>query len=112
MPVISAELPSACATVTTRPAPSQPVPLNTSTLRFLHMPAMPPTSASTIFCLRFWATAKLTVGALGLDAELAGVGDVPEHGSRFEERLGRDAPPVEARAAESVLLDECHLHPG
>ena len=48
----------------------------------------------------------------GLDAELAGVVDVPEHGSRLEERLGRDAPAVEARAAETVLLDECHLHPG
>ena len=48
----------------------------------------------------------------GLDAELGGVGDVAVHGRRLEERLGRDAAPVEARAAEAVLLDERDLQAG
>ncbi len=50
--------------MTVRSAPSLPTPLNTSTLRFLHIDAMPPTRPATIFCLRFWVTAKLTFGEL------------------------------------------------
>ena len=63
-PVISVVDPSLLVTVTVRSGPSRPTPLNTSTLRFLHIPAMPPTRPATIFCLRCWVTAKLTVGAL------------------------------------------------
>ena len=88
------------------------MPLNTSTLRPLHIAAMPPTSPATILCLRAWVTAKLTVGCAGLDAELGGVGDVAVDGRRLEERLGRDAATVEARAAERVPLDHRDLHAG
>ena len=41
-----------------------------------------------------------------LDAELGGVGDVALHGRRLQERLGRDAPAVQARAAHDVHLDD------
>ena len=61
------------STVTTWSGPRLPTPLNTSTLRPLHIAAMPPTSPATIFCLRCWVTAKLTVGVAGLDAEVGGV---------------------------------------
>ena len=70
------------------------------------------TMPSTIFCLRAWAVAKLTTGALRLDAELGGVGDVALHGGRLEERLGRDAATVEAGAAERVLLDDGDVETG
>ena len=40
------------------------MPLNTSTLRPLHIAAMPPTRPATILFLRCWVTAKLTVGWL------------------------------------------------
>ena len=48
----------------------------------------------------------------GLDAELGGVLDVAMHGGRLQERLGRDAPPVQARPAQSVHLDHRHLEAG
>ena len=48
----------------------------------------------------------------GLDAEVGGVLDVAVHGGGLEERLGGDAAPVEARAAEGVHLDQCHLGAG
>ena len=67
---------------------------------------------STIFCLRAWRSAKLTIGALGLDAELAGVGDVTVDRGRLEERLGRDATTIEAGAADVGHLDQCDLEPG
>ena len=75
-------------------------------------PAMPLTRPATIFCLRAWVTAKLTDGGAGVDAELGGVGDVALHRGGLEERLGRDAAPVEARAAERILLDEGHVEAG
>ena len=64
VPVISVVPPSFDVTVTVRLAPRRPTPLNTSTLRFLHIAPMPPTSPATIFCLRCWVTAKLTFGEL------------------------------------------------
>ena len=85
------------------------MPLNTSTLRPLHIAAMPPTSPATILFLRSWVTAKLTVGCAGLDAELGGVRDVAVHGRGLEERLGRDAATVEAGPAEGVALDHRDL---
>ena len=71
---------------------------------------MPPTRPATIFCLRCWVTAKLTVGAARLDAEVGGVVDVAIHGSGFQERLGRDASTVETGAPEGrILLHERRL---
>ena len=67
------------------------MPLNTSTLRPLHIAAMPPTSPATIFCLRCLGHGEVD-GRRGLDAELGGVGDVAVDRRRLEERLGRDAP--------------------
>ena len=56
--------PSAIVIFTVRLAPSEPVPLNTVTLRDLHNPPMPLTSPSTILALRACVVAKLTAGAL------------------------------------------------
>ncbi len=64
MPVIVAEPPSFMVTSTVRSGPSEPTPLKTSTLRPLHIAAMPPTRPATIFCLRACVTAKLTDGTL------------------------------------------------
>ena len=111
-PVICVVEPSGAATVTVWSGPRLPTPLNTSTLRPLHIAAMPPTSPATIFCLRSWVTAKLTRRRAGLDAELGGVGDVAVDRGRLEERLGRDAATVEARAAEGVHLDHGDLDAG
>ena len=62
--MISVVDPSGAVTVTTWSGPRLPTPLNTDTLRPLHMAAMPPTRPATIFCLRAWVTAKFTVGWL------------------------------------------------
>ena len=64
VPVIWVVDPSLPVTVTTWSGPSDPHPLNTSTLRPLHIAATPPTSPATIFCLRSWVTLKFTLGAL------------------------------------------------
>ena len=64
VPVISVVPPSFDVTVTVRLAPRLPTPLKTSTLRFLHIDATPPTSPATSFCLRCWVTAKFTFGGL------------------------------------------------
>ena len=44
-----------------------------------------------------------------VDAEVLGVADALGEGGRLEERLGRDAAAVEARAADLVLVDEGDL---
>ena len=62
-PVIVADEPSVIETLTVRSAPSEPTPLNTSTLRPLHIAAMPLTRPSTIPCLRAWVRAKSTVAS-------------------------------------------------
>jgi hypothetical protein len=46
------------------------------------------------------------------DAEVGAVLDVALDGGRLEERLGRDAPTVEAGTSEGVLLDEGDLQAG
>ena len=61
--VIVAEEPSAIETATVRPAPRAPTPLNTSTLRCLHIAAMPPTKPSTMPCLRCCVRANSTVAS-------------------------------------------------
>ena len=63
-PVICVVEPSGAVTVTVWSGPRLPMPLKTSTLRPLHIAPMPPTRPATIFCLRCWVTAKLTVGSL------------------------------------------------
>ena len=63
-PLIEVAVPSGAVTVTEWSGPSEPTPLNTSTLRPLHIAAMPLTKPSTMRCLRCWVTAKLTEGAL------------------------------------------------
>ena len=44
-------------------------------------------------------------------AEVLGVADLVGEGGRLEQRLGRDAAAVEARAADLVLVDEGDLEP-
>ena len=78
----------------------------------LHQPGEALPEAVDDRCLRAWLTAKSTVRLAGLDAELLGPGDVAVHRRRLEELLGRDAAPVEARAADLVLLHARHLQPG
>ena len=51
-------------------------------------------------------------GLPGLDPELLGPGDVAVDGRRLEELLGRDAAPVQAGAADLVLLDDARPEPG
>ena len=63
VPVICVVEPSGEVTVTVWSGPRLPMPLNTSTLRPLHIAAMPPTRPATILFLRSWVTAKFTLGA-------------------------------------------------
>ncbi len=47
-----------------------------------------------------------------VDAEVVGLADLVEHRRRLQQRLGRDAAALQARAAElGVLLDHRHLEP-
>jgi hypothetical protein len=48
---------------------------------------------------------EVDLGIAALDAEVARVVDVALDGGGLEERLGRDAAPVEAGATQRVLLD-------
>ena len=112
VPVIVADVPSFIDTVTVRSAPREPTPLKTSTLRPLHIAAMPPTRPATIFCLRCCVTAKFDGRLARLDTEVGAVVDVAFDGRCLQERLGGDASSVEAGAAERVLLDQGDLHSG
>src|SRR5439155_26050174 len=51
-------------------------------------------------------------GLVGLDAELLGAGDGAVDGGGLEELLGRDAAPVQASAADLLLLDHGDVEAG
>ena len=87
--------------------------MNTSTLRPLHIAAMPPTRPATMPCLRSWVRAKLTLGVrLASMPNSAAWSTWRLHGRRLEERLRRDAAAVQAGAAERIHLDQRHLEAG
>src|SRR5581483_7211151 len=46
---------------------------------------------------------------VGFQAVISGVLEIVEDFSRAQQRLGRDAPPVEADAAEVIALHDCSL---
>ena len=48
----------------------------------------------------------------GVDAEVGGALDGAQHLGRLEELLGRDAPAVQAGAADPALLDQGDVQPG
>ena len=58
------------------------------------------------------ADQELEARLRNLDAEFAGGKDGAVDGGGLEELLGRDAPPVEARAADLVPLDDGDGQPG
>ena len=57
-------------------------------------------------------TEKSRPGLIGEDAELLGAGHVAVHRRRLEQLLGRDATPVQAGAADLLLLDHGDVETG
>ena len=112
MPVIWVVDPSLPVTVTTWSGPSAAPAVEHLDLAALAHRGDATDEAGDDLLLALLGHLEVDARRAGLDAELGGVGDVAVHGGRLEERLGRDAAPVEARAAEGVDLDEGHLHPG
>ena len=70
------------------------------TLRPLSRPGRPLHSWSTTFCLRAIVTDQSSPGWSTLHAELLGAARRAVRRGRLEQFLGRDAPDVEARAAD------------
>ena len=85
---------------------SEPVPGTIVTLRPLSSISRPPTRRSTTACLRTWVSDELDRRRRRVHPELGRAADRPQHLGRLEELLGRDAPAVQAGAAEAALLDD------
>ena len=67
------------------------MPLNTSTLRALHIERDAADEAGDDLLLARLGDGEVDRGRTGVDAEVGGVLDVALHRRRLEERLGRDA---------------------
>ena len=99
-------------TVTRLPAWRRPWPSSTVTLRLLSSEPRPEMSPSTILSLRASEVGPVDRRLAGVDAVLRRLVDVEVGGRRLEQLLGRDAPDVEAGAAEPALLDHGDVQPG
>ena len=99
-------------TVTRLPAWSRPWPSSTVTLRLFSSEPSPEMSPSTILSLRASEVGPVDRRLAGVDAVLRRLVHVQVGGGRLEELLGRDAPDVEAGAAEPALLDHGDVQPG
>ena len=102
-------------TSTLLPPARRAVPLIQSILFFLNSISMPPVRPATILSLRAWTAGMSMPDGAGIDA-----GQAPflrrlrdlQRMRVLEQRLGGDAAPDEARAAQRLLLlDDRHLQP-
>ena len=98
------------ATVTVRSGPSVPTPSYDGDLPALDQPGQALPQVLDDLLLAALADREVDRRRAGVDAEVLGVGDVAVDRRGLEERLGRDAPPVQAGAPDLVLLDQRHRH--
>ena len=98
-------------TVTRLPAWSRPCPSRTVTLRLFSSEPRPGHEAVDDRVLAGQRRAPVDRRLAGVDAEVRRLVDVQVGGGRLEQLLGRDAPDVQAGAAELALLDHGDVEP-
>ncbi len=91
---------------------SAPVPATTVTLRPLSSDSRPDVSRSTTACLRVCEVASSSAGSEVSTPNSAAPPHGPQHLGGLEQLLGRDAAPVQAGAADPLLLDDGDVHAG
>ena len=105
MPCSSTVAPSSPFTVTDVAGAERARAVVGDDLAALHQPVRPLQRVVDDLLLAGLADREVDDRLAGFDAELLGAGDVAERRGRLEELLGRDAPAVQAGAADLVLLD-------
>ena len=104
--------PPALSLTASLPLPaSRASPSMTVTLFFFRRCPTPRESCCATCRERLTTAAGVEAQVVGLEAELLQVVHEVEDLGRAQQRLGRDAAPVEADAAQMLALDEAGLHP-